>query len=201
MNLDTILNIMNKHHLDADELLLFYLTFIAQTENGNPERNKAYFRKWYDGGGRERLRTLFESLKEKGVIKKNYNPSEYDCDEIEFNQNFVKSYFKLTGELGQELWAIYPDNIYVNGKVVSLKNITKKFLTLDEAWFFYASSIGHSLEKHKQILELLKWAISEDLIHISIIEFIGSRHWEMLERMKEKGIEGKASTFDIYQQV
>jgi hypothetical protein len=46
---------------------------------------------------------LFESLKEKGIIKKNYNPSSYDPDEIEFNQHFIKQYFKLTGVLGQEL--------------------------------------------------------------------------------------------------
>lgn len=192
---------MAKHGLTADELLLVYLTFIAQTENGDIERNTVYFKKWYDNGGQERLRSLFDSLKEKNVIKKNYNPSTYNPDEIEFNQNFIKSYFKLTGELGKELWSAYPDNLYINGKVVSLKNISKKFLTLDEAWFFYASSIGHSIEKHNKVLELLKWAVNEDLIHISIIEFISSRHWEMLERMKEKGIEGKVSTFDIYQQV
>ena len=37
MELDTILNIMAKYKLTADELLLVYLTFIAQTENGDPK--------------------------------------------------------------------------------------------------------------------------------------------------------------------
>ena len=93
MQLDTILNITTKYNLTGEELLLVYLTFIAQTENGNPEENRIYFKRWYDGGGKERLRDLFNSLKEKGVIKKNYNPSVYDPDEIEFNQNFIKQYF------------------------------------------------------------------------------------------------------------
>ena len=83
MQLDTILNITTKYNLTGEELLLVYLTFIAQTENGNPEENRIYFKRWYDGGGKERLRDLFNSLKEKGVIKKNYNPSVYDPDEIE----------------------------------------------------------------------------------------------------------------------
>lgn len=34
MELDTILNIMSKYKLNADEILLLYLTFIAQEENG-----------------------------------------------------------------------------------------------------------------------------------------------------------------------
>lgn len=45
MRLDTILNIMTKYGLTAEELLLVYLTFIAQTENGNPEEHRVYFRK------------------------------------------------------------------------------------------------------------------------------------------------------------
>lgn len=201
MDLDTILNIMAKHGLTADELLLVYLTFIAQTENGDIERNTVYFKKWYDNGGQERLRSLFDSLKEKNVIKKNYNPSTYNPDEIEFNQNFIKSYFKLTGELGKELWSAYPDNLYISGKVVSLKNISKKFLTLPEFYFWYSSSIGHSIDTHKHILDILSWAKEQDLIHVPIIEFVASQKYLEFERMKANGVQGKVSTFDIYETV
>lgn len=45
MELDTILNIMTKYQLTAEEVLLIYLTFISQTENGNPEEHRVYFRK------------------------------------------------------------------------------------------------------------------------------------------------------------
>lgn len=40
MELNTIINIINKYNLSADELLLIYLTFISQSENGN---GKIYF--------------------------------------------------------------------------------------------------------------------------------------------------------------
>lgn len=43
MFLDTILNIMSKHKLSLDEIGLVYLTFIAQSENGNSEKNQSYF--------------------------------------------------------------------------------------------------------------------------------------------------------------
>jgi hypothetical protein len=41
--------------------------------------------------GQTKLRSLFESLKEKGIIKKNYNPEKFIPDEIEFNQSFLKN--------------------------------------------------------------------------------------------------------------
>ena len=199
MKLDTILNIITKYKLTAEELLLIYLTFIAQTENGNPEEHRVYFRRWYEGGGKERLRSLFDSLKSKGIIKKNYNPDSYDPDEIEFNQNFIKQYFKLTGELGQELMDAYPTTLYINGKSVSLKNISKKFRDLPEFYFWYASTIGHSISKHREVIDILEWAKINDLIHIPIVEFVASCKWNEFREMKSKGVQGQASTYDTYE--
>ena len=201
MELDTILNIMTKYGLTADELLLIYLTFIAQTENGNPDEHRVYFRRWYEGGGRERLRSLFDSLKSKGIIKKNYNPTMYDPDEIEFNQNFIKQYYKLTGQLGQELMRAYPTTLYLNGKAVSLKNIAKKFKDLQEFYFCYAATIGHSISKHREVIDILEWAKSNDLVHIPIVEFVASCKWNEFKEMKTKGIQGQSSTYDTYDTV
>ena len=44
---------MAKYKLTADELLLVYLTFIAQTENGDPKINRNYFRRWYEGAAKK----------------------------------------------------------------------------------------------------------------------------------------------------
>lgn len=198
MELDITLNIMTKYELTADELLLIYLTFIAQTENGDPEEHRVYFKRWYDGGGKERLRDLFNSLKTKGIIKKNYSPDSYDPNEIEFNQNFIKQYFKLTGELGRDLMEHYPSTLYINGKYVSLKNISKKFKDLQEFYFWYASSINHSITKHSEIIEILEWSKSNDLIHIPIIEFVASYKWQEFKELKVNGVKGNSSTYDIY---
>ena len=88
MELNTILNLMINYGLTESELMLIYLTFLAQDEQGN---HTEYFVKWLSNGGQERLRPLFESLKEKGIIKKSYNPDSYIPNEIEFNKIFLKS--------------------------------------------------------------------------------------------------------------
>lgn len=86
MSLSTILNLLSDNHLTADELLLVYLTFLARDEEGQPE----YFEKWYTCGGQERLKDLFTSLKEKGIIVKSYKPTTYDPNDIQFNQHFLR---------------------------------------------------------------------------------------------------------------
>lgn len=196
MSLDTILNIMSEYKLTADELLLVYLTFIAQSENGS---NTNYFLRWYDSCGKYNLKNLFESLKEKGVILKNYNPSAYIPEEIEFNSNFLKKYFKLTGQLGQELYNAYPSYMYINGKIVSLKNISKIFRDLNELYFKYASIIKHNVNKHKEILDILEWAKSQDLVTVSLPEFIISCKWNEYKELRDKGVQGKADISEIYE--
>lgn len=181
--------------------MLVYLTFLAQDEQGN---HTEYFVKWLSNGGQERLRSLFESLKEKGIIKKNYNPESYIPNEIEFNKNFIKSWIKNTGELGKELFDAYLPFININGKLVPLRNISKKFCSLEEFYFHYSSAIGHSIEKHKQVLNILKWGIEHNHIRYSILEFVCSRKWEELKLLRDNPnqYDGQvADTFDVYESI
>lgn len=196
MELDTIINIITQYKLTADELLLIYLTLCAQ--DGHPE----YFAKWFNGGGQARLKELFLSLKDKGIIHKNYNPSSYIPDEIEFNKVFLKKYFKQAGVLGKELFDNYEPFIRINGTVHSLRNISKKFYSLDDFFFWYSSTIGHSVEKHQEILEILRWARDNKLVKVSILEFVASRKWEEFAKMKNDGyMSEQVSSFDAYETV
>lgn len=152
MELNTILNIMAEYNLSADELLLIYLTLYARDE----ENHADYFKKWLENcNGQSKLRLLFNNLKDKSIIKKNYNPSSYIPNEIEFNKVFLKKYYKVSGALGKELFDNYEQFICIDGKYASLRNISKKFYTLEEFYFYYASQIGHNPDKHNQVMEIL----------------------------------------------
>lgn len=184
MDINTILNLLITYHIDANELLLIYLTFLARDEEGHPE----YFQKWFQNGGSTQLRNLFESIKSKGLIHKDYNPSSYNPNEIEFNKNFLKSWVKNSGELGQELFDTYPPFVQSGGRLLPLKNIAKKFDTLDEFFFAYSSAIKHNPDKHKEVMELLKWGKDNNQITYGILEFITSHKWEELRYLRDNGL-------------
>ena len=176
---------MATYDMTADELLLCYLTFLARDEEDHAE----YFTKWFSNGGQARLRDLFNSLKEKGIIHKNYNPTTYNPNDIEFNKNFIKGWIKNSGQLGQELFDAYPSFLQVNSRMVSLRNISKKFTSLNEFFFHYSKEILHNPDKHKQIMELLEWGKQNQKIHYGIIEFVCSHKWDELEQLRDGGYE------------
>ncbi len=172
---------MATYNLTADELLLVYLTLLARDEEGN---HSELFAQWFNNGGKDRLRDLFNSLQNKGIILKSYNPESYVPNEIEFNKNFIKFWTKNSGEMGQELFRNYPSFGNINGKYIPLRDISKRFSSLDDFFFFYAKEIGHNPEKHKEIMDILNWGKENKLISFSILNFVLSHQWEALDELK-----------------
>lgn len=172
---------MSSYNLTSEELLLVYLTLLARDEESHPE----YFVQWFEHGGKNRLRDLFNSLKEKGVILKSYNPESYIPNEIEFNSRFLKFWTKYSGELGRELFEAYPPFININGRYVPLRDISKKFNSVDDFAFYYATKIGHNIDTHKEVMEILEWAKSNDLLNFGILNFVVSEQWKALKELRD----------------
>lgn len=58
--------------------------------------------------------------------------------------------------MGEELFSTYPSFMNIQGKQVILRDISKRFSSLDEFFFFYSTQIGHNPEKHQEIMEILE---------------------------------------------
>ena len=70
--------------------------------------------------------------------------------------------------MGQELFDAFPPFLETPGKWYPLKNIAKKFDTLDQFFFAYSSAIKHNPEKHKEVMELLEWGKKNNQINYGI---------------------------------
>lgn len=188
---------MTTYHITADELLLIYLTFIARDEEGT---HIEYFNQWFNNGGAEQLRSLFESLKNKGIIHKNYNTNSWDPNEIEFNKNFIKSWTKNSLQMGQELFNAYPPFLLIQGKYAPLKDISKRFSSLDEFFFFYSTQISHNPEKHREVMDILQWAKDNNFITFGLLSFVISNQWNALKELRDNpDIAPIAQSYDIYE--
>lgn len=144
--------------------------------------------------GKLLLRKVLESLKEKKVINSTFNlPKEGEAlsfSNIPLNKNFIKSYLRDSHEIGKELFDNYPAFIPINGKLCSIKNITKGGLfSLEEFCIYYSKAIKNCGVTHERVIEALKFAKDNNLISYSILEFISSMKWLEIEFIKESGVQ------------
>lgn len=168
LTIDNELDILARHELNAEEWLITRLLLLASSE----EEHQEYFMKYFKLPNRTDLRELIVSLQNKGVVLKSYkvpNRGErFYPEDVTFNANFTKNYFKYSYELGKELFDRYPISLMVQGVQHSLLNISKKYNSLEEAYFAYGKAIKHNPDTHKKVLELLDWAKDNRLINFGI---------------------------------
>jgi hypothetical protein len=60
----------------------------------------------------------------------------------------------------------------INGKYAPLKDISKRFASLDDFYFFYSSQIGHNPAKHKEVMDILDWAKLNNHLNFGILNFV-----------------------------
>lgn len=181
-------NIYIKSGLSPNELFITELLLLAAAGDSAP------FIKYISNisDGKELLRNTLVSLQTKKVIKMSYKipgPGEaLSFRSIPFNKNFLNTYKRESHLLGKEFFEAYPPFININGKMCSIRNITKAGLySIEEFCIFYAKAIRSSTFKHSDIMSILEWAKEETLVSVSIVEFIASHKWEELEIIKNSG--------------
>lgn len=139
-------------------------------------------------------RNLLESLQNKGIITKAYKiPAKGEIlkpEEITFNQNFIKAFYKASFELGQELFNEYPQFTIIDGCTVAIRSVSKKFDSLEDFFRFYGKTIKHNPELHTKIIELVKWAKENTtFLNCTLANFVIDKKWLDLEALRD-GNEG-----------
>lgn len=137
------------------------------------------------------LREVLEQLQKKEIILKSYkipkSGEKFDPYAIPINKNFIKALYKSSFEMGRELFDSYPQFGNINGNLIPLRGISKKFDSLEQAYFKYGKSIGFNPEKHKTIIELVDWARENNILNCSLASFIVNEGWHDLNALKNNG--------------
>ena len=137
------------------------------------------------------LREVLEQLQKKEIILKSYkipkSGEKFDPYAIPITKNFIKALYKSSFEMGKELFDSYPQFGNINGNLIPLRGISKKFDSLEQAYFKYGKSIGFNPEKHKTIIELVDWARENNILNCSLASFIVNEGWHDLNALKNNG--------------
>lgn len=172
-----------KYNIDANQLLLLEIILIAQ-EGDDAELVQLYFQSKVKGSLLEQL----IRLQEVGVILKSYKlpkkGERLDLFSIQINKNLVKDFYKCSFELGKELFEEYPQFGFINGNPVGIRSVSKKFDSLEDFYRFYGKTIRWKPEVHEHIIELVKWARENNLLCVSLCNFVIDHRWDELESLR-----------------
>ena len=180
-NLRTELILMDQYKLDPNELFCIKVILLAQEGEYEYLQNYAQI---LNG----QLRLLLTTLQSKGIIIKAYKiPKEgtqFIPEDVQFNQNFLKKYYRSAFEMGEELFYTYPQSAVVQGQVFNLRTVSKKFDSLEDAFAKYAKQIKNNPDVHKEILDNIRWGIENGYNFTTLDRFIVDRAYESLHSMR-----------------
>lgn len=135
-----------------------------------------------------KFRDILISLKSKGIILQSYDvpkPGEvFELAAILINKNFIKNFYRSAFYIGKELYDAYPQSTLVNGCIYTLKRISKKFNSLEDAFRVYGKIIKWNPETHYKIIELIKWGIDNNYNFTTLDNFIVDQAWNSIEAVK-----------------
>jgi len=181
-NLDNELILMRDYKLNPTELFVIKVILLAQDGDYTYLQQ---FNEIFNG----QLRLVLESIQSKGVIVKSYKiPKEgtlFIPEDVQFNQNFLKKYYRSAFEMGEELFYTYPQSCTVQGQVFNLRTVSKHFDSLEQAFQKYAKSIKNNPEIHQEIIDNIKWGIENGYNFTTLDRFIIDRGGEALKAFKE----------------
>lgn len=188
LSLNEEINICINNNLTPSELFILRLLFLAQ--DGEPSYIVNYLNN--TDNAKHLLITVLTSLQSKGIILSGFKiPEEGQSlkfTEIPINKNFVKRYIRESNQLGKEIFDLYPPFMTINGRMASIKNITKAGLfSIDDFCLYYSKQIKLSGVTHDRVIEALKFGIEHNLIRYSLLEFISSQKWNEIEYIQQSG--------------
>ena len=196
--LDIDLAVMDERGIHPEALFVYKLiweiySYTEQDEEGsmdlkNREIALAKFKDFYRKGlNAFPMEDTINYLMEHGMLKKRelkcFDAERFSPEKVELNEVFASKYKRFNNELGKEFWAAYPDMGYIDGRAeIPLKSI-KRFMSREELYTAYAKSIGNRQDKHKHVLELIRWSIENksSFTNMNIESFLLGRVWESIE--------------------
>lgn len=190
MTLEEQIAILDKYKINSNELLFISIILLIQ-DGVDFEFINDYFNSPSECRGN--IRDLLKSLQDKEIILKSYKIPDkgqrFIPEDISFNKNFVKSFFKSSFDMGKELFETYPMFGNIGGNTVGLRSVSKKFDTLEDFYRYYGRTIRWNPETHKYIIDLINWAKDNtNYICCTLSNFVIDHKWLELEALQNGDI-------------
>lgn len=187
-SIDDDISFQEKYQITPDELFILKILLLLQED----EQDLEYFQRFIQIPDNKRsFRNNLQVLQGKGLILKTYKIPEqgqpFNPYDIPINKVLVKNMHKASFDLGQELFDVYPKYGLINGGMVPLHGVSKRFGSREDFYRFYSKVINWNPETHKKIIELIKWEQDNSIgfLNMTILSFVIDHRWEALQDIKD----------------
>jgi hypothetical protein len=188
-NLEEQVVVLEKYKINSDELLFITVILLIQEGDDNPYINLYFSLPAECRGG---IRDILTSLQQKQVITKEYKippaGSKFVPEDVTFNKNFTKTFYKGSFWLGKELFENYPISTVVNGVEYKLRRVSKKYDSLEDAYKAYGKAISWKPDVHQNIMELIEWGKNNNYQFTTLDSFIVDNDWLNIAAMKDNSV-------------
>ena len=185
-NLEEHIAMLEKYNINSDELLFITVILLIQEGEVNSYINLYFSLPMTCRGS---IRDIIISLQDKQVITKEYKippaGTKFIPEDVTFNKNFIKTFYKGSFWIGKELFEIYPISTVVNGTEYKLRRVSKKFDSLEDAYRAYGKAISWKPETHNKIIQLIEWGKDNNYQFTTLDSFIVDNDWLNIEAMKD----------------
>ena len=187
-NLEEHIVMLEKYKINSDELLFITVILLIQEGEVSPYINLYFSLPSACRGG---IRDILISLQNKQVITKEYKipPSgtKFVPEDVMFNKNFIKTFYKGSFWIGKELFENYPISTVVNGVEYKLRRVSKKFDSLEDAYRAYGKAISWKPDKHQKIMQLIEWGKDNNYQFTTLDSFIVDNDWLNIAAVRDNG--------------
>lgn len=187
-SIDDDISFQEKYQITPDELFILKILLLLQED----EQDLEYFQRFIQIPDNKRsFRNNLQVLQGKGLILKTYKIPEqgqpFNPYDIPINKVLVKNMHKASFDLGQELFDVYPKYGLINGGMVPLHGVSKRFGSREDFYRFYSKVINWNPETHKKIIDLIKWEQDNSIgfLNMTILSFVIDHRWEALQDIKD----------------
>ena len=176
--------VLSELNLTANQFLLCHLLYDDFLEDTKGTRNKKAISALFKYAAEKHRAWKTEELDdliEKGFLVNRNPPNKKDPDLLEVTEKFINLVYG-TKRRFYEIWEIYPKIIPSFGTAGDY--IKLKVCDPEELEEIY-NKVVKTNKLHDHVMDILKWAIRNNQINVSIVNFVRSRHWETLEELQK----------------
>ena len=187
-SIDDDIAFQEKYQITPTELFVLKIILLLQEDTQDEDYLKRFLQ---ISDNKECFRGTLQSLQNKGLILKSYKipnkGEQFNPYDIAINKVLIKNMHKASFDLGQELMEVYPRYGTINGGMVHLHGVSKRFGSREDFYRFYSKIINWNPETHNKIIELIKWEQANNIgfLNMTVLSFVIDHRWEALQDIKD----------------